>query len=101
MKQQKHSGKKNEEATQVAEDDKDSKVKKMLCLVSKAVAEMKKACKKASDKSWGAAELQNLCRCRDELEDFSVDCELQGIKEKLIDAAASLKASKEAMRSLA
>ena len=48
--------KKLEEATQVAEDDKDSKVKKMLGLVSKAVAEMKKACKKATDKSWGAAE---------------------------------------------
>ena len=90
-----------EEATQVAEDDKTKKVNKMLGLVSKAVADMKKACKKASDKSWGAAELKDLCRCRDELEDLSVDCELQGIKEKLLEAAASLKASKEAMSGLA
>ena len=54
----------------------------MLGLASKAVAEMKKACKKATDKSWGAAELQDLTRCRDELEDLSVDCHLQGIKDK-------------------
>lgn len=50
----------------MVEDDKDSKVKKMLGLVSKAVAEMKKACKKATDKSWGAAELQDLTRCSSE-----------------------------------
>ena len=87
-----------EEATQVAEDDKNKKVKKMLGLVSKAVADMKKARKKASDKSWGASELKNR---RDELEDLFVDCELQGIKEKLLEAAASLKAAKETMSSLA
>lgn len=60
-----------------------------------------KACKKATDKSWGAAELQDLTRCRDELEDLSVDCHLQGIKDKLIEAGAALKASKKAMNTLA
>ena len=90
-----------EEATQVAEDEKENKVKKMLGLVSKELAELKKACKKASDVKWGASELQNLSRCREELEDLSCDCELQGIQNKLLQAATALKASRQLMKAKA
>eukprot|EP00435_Cladocopium_sp_Y103_P070671 s225_g35.t1 len=63
----------------------------MLTLVSKAVADLKKACKKAKDATWGAHELQALTKSRDDLEDLATDGELEGIKSKLLEAAAALK----------
>ena len=86
--------KKLEEATQVGEDEKETKVKKMLSIVSKEVADLKKACKKASSSDWGKHELANLSKCRDELEDLQMDC-LESVKEKLLQSAAALKASKK------
>ena len=87
-----------EQATQVGEDEKENKVKKMMSLVSKEVADLKKACKKAQESSWGVSELQTLSKCRDDLEDLSCDCELQGVKEKLLEAASALKASRKLMQ---
>ena len=84
-----------EEATQVGENEKDSKVKKMLALVSKGVADLKKACKKAKDASWGADVLQALIKSRDSLEDLATDGELEGIKNHLLEAASALKAFKK------
>ena len=86
--------KKIEEATQVGETEKDSKVKKMLSMVSKAVADVKKACKKATDTTWGATELKDLSKSRDDLEELSTDTDLKDVKDKLLEAAAALKASK-------
>ncbi|CAK9070467.1 unnamed protein product [Durusdinium trenchii] len=86
--------KKLEEATQVGEDEKETKVKKMLSIVSKEVADLKKACKKASSSDWGKHELANLSKCRDELEDLQMDC-LESVKEKLLQSAAALKASQK------
>ena len=84
-----------EEATQVGENEKDSKVKKMLALVSKGVADLKKACKKAKDASSGADVLQALIKSRDSLEDLATDGELEGIKNHLLEAASALKAFKK------
>ena len=84
-----------EEATQVDENEKDSKVKKMLALVSKGVADLKKVCKKAKDASWGADVLQALIKSRDSLEDLATDGELEGIKNHLLEAASALKAFKK------
>ena len=67
---------------------------KMLSIVSKEVADLKKACKKASSSDWGKHELANLSKCRDELEDLQMDC-LESVKEKLLQSAAALKASKK------
>lgn len=83
-----------EEATQVGDRDKQSKVKKMLTLVSKGVAELKKACKKATTFDWGAPELANLTAVRDQLEDLAVDADLVEVQEKLLEAAAALKLAK-------
>jgi hypothetical protein len=83
--------KKLEEATQVGESEKDSKVKKMLSMVPKAAADMKKACKKATDTTWGATELTELAKSRDDLEEFSTETDLNGVKDKLLEAAAALK----------
>ena len=86
-----------EEATQVGESEKESKVKKMLALVSKGVADLKEACKKATDASWGQDVLQALIKTRDTLEDLATDGELAGIKSHLVAAAAALKAFKTLM----
>ena len=79
----------------MGENEKDSKVKKMLALVSKGVADLKKACKKAKDASWGADVLQALIKSRDSLEDLATDGELGGIKNHLLEAASALKAFKK------
>lgn len=87
-------GKKLEEATQVGDKDKTAKVKKMLTLVSKVVADFKKACKKAPTVDWGATELANLIAVRDQLEDLAVETDLVDIKDKLVEAAKVLKTAK-------
>lgn len=86
-----------DEATQVGDNDKNSKVKKMLSLVSKGVADLKKACKTAEEAFWGSTELAALTSVRDELEDLSVQSELGDVKTKLIEAAKALKAAKALM----
>ena len=73
--------KKLEEATQVAENERDSKVNKMLQMVSKAVADLKKACKKANDPSLGKEELVNLEQLRSQLEEMQVETDLQDVKK--------------------
>ena len=67
-----------EEVTQVAENEKDGKVKKILALINKGVADLKKACKKAKDANWGAIILQILLKYRDTLEDLVINGELEG-----------------------
>lgn len=89
--------KKLEEATQVGDKDKQSKVKKMLALASKGVADLKKACKKAPTLDWGATELANLTAVRDQLEDLAVDAELAEVKDKLVEAAKVLKKARTLM----
>lgn len=63
----------------------------MLSMVPKAAADMKKACKKATDTTWGATELTELAKSRDDLEEFSTETDLNGVKDKLLEAAAALK----------
>ena len=91
--------KKLEEATQVAENEKDSKVSKMLQMVSKTVADLKKACKKAPEVSWGQEELRNLEQLRSQLEDMQLDTDLQDVKNTLVDCAKWLKAAKALFQS--
>ena len=86
--------KKLEEATQVAENERDSKVNKMLQMVSKAVADLKKACKKANDPSLGKEELVNLEQLRSQLEEMQVETDLQDVKKTLVESAKWLKAAK-------
>ena len=56
--------------------------------MSKEVAGLKKACKKASSCDWGKRELANLSKCRDEPADLQMDC-LESVKEKLLQSAAA------------
>ena len=65
------------------------------------MADLKKACKKATDKTWGSNQVPELTKCRDELGDFSTETNLQGVKDKLLEAAAALKAFRKLMPSKA
>ena len=78
----------------MGEDEKESKVKKMLGLVSKQVADLKKACKKAKSADWGKRELSALTSIRDELEELLVGSDLTDVKKTLVGAAAAPKAAR-------
>ena len=88
-----------EEATQVAEDKREFKVKKMLQMVSKTVADLKKACNKAADADWGKEELDKLQLLRSQLEDMQVDTHLPNVKRILVQCAQHLKAAKALLQS--
>ena len=74
----------------MGENEKESKVTKMVAMVNKAVVDLKKACKKAKDGSWGGDVLQALMKSRDELEDLATD----GEAKLMVAAAAALRLSR-------
>lgn len=79
----------------MAEEEKDSKLRKMLQMVSKTVAGLKRACNEATESNRRKKELSNLQQMRNKLEDMQVDTELQDVKVTLVESGARyLKAAK-------
>ena len=83
-----------EEATQVEENQGETKIRKMLGLITKMVTDFKKACKKANEPTH-EAELNELQECRAQLEDLVLEDDLEQIRVALTRAASALKAAKK------
>ena len=89
-----------EEMTTVEPNKMESKVPKMLSMCTKLISDFSKACKKASDSTWGSQEIKNLKSSRDELEDLLGETDLEKMKEGLCRAAKSMKAARTLLCSL-
>ena len=83
----------------MAEDEREFNVRKMLQMVSKTVADLKKACNKAADANLGKEELDKLQLLRSQLEDMQVDTDLPNVKSILVQCAQYLKAAKALLQS--
>ena len=76
------------------ENQGETKIRKMLGLITKMVTDFKKACKKANEPTH-EAELNELQECRAQLEDLVLEDDLEQIRVALTRAASALKAAKK------
>ena len=67
----------------------------MLSLIAQTLSDLKKACKKATDTTWGKDEMAQLTTMREELEDLQVDSDFENLKKKLVEAAQVLRKAKK------
>ena len=87
-----------EEMTIIEPNKMDSKVQKMLSMITKMVSDFSKACKKANDSTWGAQEMKSLKSSRDELEELMGETDMKKMKEGLVRAADALKQAKDCLQ---